>query len=199
MDTPSTEVAELRWFVPGHGPKLVGVRSRHRVDRYHLATLAPDSALKARGQRARLEVKVLMGRGQPVEVGGRRWLPERWVKSAGFDWPVPDRGEWATVDKRIWRAGGIEVCHLDLAGAPWWSLALKVRSASVAPLDPEVLGHLRATSSQRLFCSYPVWLLGQLPPERLASCLHRRSVAPLDPVRSRPGAGRWIRPASETY
>lgn len=152
-------VTELRWFAPGTGPTLPLARCRHRTDRYHLGSISSQQAVKSRGRRARLEMKVLVGLGDPVELAGGRWRPECWIKSAPVQPELVETGDWATVDKRIWRRNGVEVCQIDLDGTPWWSLAVKVRDAVPAPVDRNLIRRLDAAGDELVCCSYPEWLV----------------------------------------
>jgi hypothetical protein len=165
-----SEVTELRWFAPGRGPVLAQAKHRHRVDRYHLASLSPETAVKARGRRARVEAKMLVGRAAPVEVAGGLWSPERWLKATEFDLPyLGDTAAWLAVEKWIWRSDDVEVCRINLAGVRWWSLAVKVRNGHAASPQPALVEHLLASHRSIRCCSYPSWLLSQVrdrPPAR---------------------------------
>jgi hypothetical protein len=164
MEATTTETTELRWFAPGRGPALSRGRWHHRVDRYHVESLSPDSAVKPRGRRARLEVKVLVGHDEAIELAGATWYPERWLKSGQFEWQVSGYDGWITVDKRICRSEGVEVSLIDLDGTPWWSLALNIRGSNLGPVSSPLVHHLEAAGDGLVCCSYPAWLLSQLPP-----------------------------------
>jgi hypothetical protein len=141
--------AEVRWFVAGDVPAELrpSQRARRRVDSYCVPSLSPLSSTKRRGDRRSLESKVRVGRVELVHCGAAIGFAERWEKQQ-LDKPPPSvtGGPWLDVDKRIWSVGGAELTRLSVAGARWWTVALRLE-AGVPSDHARVIAWIDAVST----------------------------------------------------
>ncbi len=154
-------VNEIRLFVPGRGPALVGARNRQRLDRYHLGSLTRERSYKLRGTTGKGELKMLTGRSPVIDVTDSVSAePEQWAKFPVRLAELPTG--WIELTKDIWRAGPVEVTWITSDLGPWWTLAARVRATTCPRLPDEISRHLTDHRAQVSCRSYAAWLVENL-------------------------------------
>lgn len=163
----NNESHEIRWFVPEDGAPAPRPRSsgRRRVDRYHLGSLTPTSAVKARGT-VRLEAKHRVGRVDEIDVNGCLGRAERWVKKRppSLDAKAAAGEEWIDVGKELWRARCFEVARITVpeTDMAWWTIAVRVEDVPRAAADRRFAEWVPLLAGDGWSGAYPEWLLGVL-------------------------------------